>query len=140
MQVNSSGCLDDILDCVHLSFYTHNISLVKQFCSAGDTWMLLVLELHSVVRIDNSQYLESCANSMLSWKYWYYAECTMDISGVDDYKNCSLHSHLSVANPVLHFPGWVYGIPASLAFLLVLVSIILCAYCCKKRAKSLIKS
>ena len=138
--MNGSLCFDGILDCVHLVFYTHNVTLVRHFCSTKDVWMLMVLQLHTSVKIDNSQYLEGCANSMLQWKFWEYAECTMDISGVDDYRNCSLDSSLSVANPVLHLPGWVYGIPASLAFLLVLVSIALCAYCCRKRAKSLIQS
>ena len=137
MQVDDI-CFGGILDCVRISFYTHNVSLVKYFCNTDHMWMLLVLELQTVGRIDNSQYLDGCVTNMSYWKYWHYAECTMDIAGADDYRNCSVLSQPSIANPVLHLPTWVSGVVAVLASLLVLVIIILltmiCAFCYRKRA------
>lgn len=138
MQVNDTVCFSGILDCLHLSFYTHNVSLVTHFCNADQAWMILVLKLQPVGKIDNSQYLNGCVANMSIWKYWYYAECTIEISGADDYRNCSVSFQPSIANPVLHLPTWVSGVIALLASVLTLVIIILliiiCACCYRKRA------
>lgn len=121
-----------------MSFHTHNVSLLKHFCSPDELWMLLVLELQPSAAKDGSQHLSACVHSMSTWTFWYYAECSTDISGPDDYRNCSVRSHLVIANPMTHFPAWVYVVIAILAFISILMGgIILCVILCiyKKQNK-----
>ena len=138
VQESDTICFNGILDCVHMSFYTHNVSLVKHFCNADKLWMLLVLELQRSTAIDRSQYLEGCVSNMSDWGYWNYAECTFDISGIDDYRNCSVNSQPATANPKMHLPAWVIVLVVILALCACLmgsINLIACVVYCQKRNK-----
>ena len=133
MQVEDTICFHGILDCVHMSFNTHNATLVTQVTSVAEMWMLLVLQLQPNSIIDRSQFVEGCAGNMTYWKFWNYAECTVDISRINGYVNCSVSDSQASANPSPSLPAWVYVIIAvciSLAFVVVLVCCVLC--CCER--------
>ena len=137
MQKDTFPCFWDILDCVNMSYHSHSVSLLKSYCNPDHLWMLLVLELQPSAVRDCSQYMKNCTTGMTRWGFCFYAECTMDISGPDSYKNCSADFHPSISNPVMHLPVWVPVVIAFLASIPVLligigILCILCCYCRKK--------
>ena len=131
MQVENSTCFYGILSCVQLSFNTHNATLVTRVTNVTEMWMLLVLQLRPS-KIDTSEFMKECTSSVASWEFWNYAECTMDISRVDGYQNCSTTSHLSYGSPVLQYAAWIFVVLAVLATFAAVLSTILCVICCKK--------
>ena len=140
MQVDHGKCFSGIRDCVNMSFHTHNVSLRNHFCNPDKLWMLLVLELQPSAARNGSQYLTGCIGSMSTWKFWYYAECSMDISGADDYRNCSVKNHPPTANPVTvkGLPSWVsvvIAVLASISFLLGIINLGVVCCICKKQIK-----
>ena len=98
-----------------------------------------MLELQPSAARDGSQYLAGCTGSMSMWKFWYYAECSMDISGADDYRNCSVKYHPASADPVTNLPSWVsvvIAVLASISFLLGGIIILgVVSYIYKRRNK-----